>query len=381
MKVRYYGHVGVPTGYGDAANEMCMALLSAGVELEISTDGRQLPIRYMALAPCIKAAADLSAPDVVIVHTLPLDCVKVLGEDRIAERYPRVPCVAYTTWEGSSAIPPEFVPALIGFDQVWVPSSQNRESFIEWLHESRVVVVPHAFDEDSLADRRSAGDRPVGRYRFYYIGAWTGRKNVPGLIRAYMREFRDDEPVQLVIHSAGAHDDQVKLAEMACGIWDGGGEPPIRFVNQRWSDPDIIGMHRSYDCFVTATRGEAWNLPAFHAVLAGRMVIAPRGQGSDEYLSKTTAIRYASTEVPAWADVRIVKREGTPQGHEVVQRVSPQGISARANWQEPDLIDLASMMRTVFTARASTIEVGYDLSARFGRMAVGERAVNLLKEL
>ena len=78
MLVRYYGHVGLPTGYGHAAEHRARVVLryrADDLELEISTDGKELHNDYLPLARCLRDETALSPrPDVVIVHTLPVDC-------------------------------------------------------------------------------------------------------------------------------------------------------------------------------------------------------------------------------------------------------------------------------------------------------------------
>src|SRR5258706_16215485 len=76
VRIRYYGHIGQPTGYGRAAMDMCMALLGQGAELQIVPIARDavLPKEFLPLASHL--GGDSRRPDVVIAHTLPLDCAR-----------------------------------------------------------------------------------------------------------------------------------------------------------------------------------------------------------------------------------------------------------------------------------------------------------------
>ncbi len=383
MLIRYYGHVGLPTGYGDAAAEMCMAILGAGHSLEISTDGNQCHRRFLPLATCLRDEGELSEPDVVIVHTLPLDCPKVLAAQAIRDKYPRARTVAYTTWEGASFVPVEF-DALKVFDQSWVPSRATYRAWPKVAH-PHVVVVPHPFEGQHREHRpwsddwpgRSEPDRP---YRFYYVGAWTARKNVDGLIRAYCRTFYAEDQVELVIQSAGAGESACVVAQLSTGLADGP-MPVIRFSNQRMSHEEIWALHHESDCFVTATRGEAWNLPAFDAMLAGKHIIAPAGLGHDDFLKESSACLYGSHLTPAFGDVRLVDAPDAPAGHAVAHYLATQGLTARSEWRDPDLIELGRMMRDAFTHRVQGLRTGYDPVARFGRAAVGAHITEILEAL
>lgn len=381
MKVRYYGHAGQNTGYGKAALGMCHALLSAGVELEVRTLAPYSTLKFedhdLPVANRLRDDHDLDPrPDAVIVHTLPMDCGKVLEHSGLVTPG-MLPAdsllIAYTTWEGTN----ETIAGGRGdfglsfFDQIWVPSPASR--FLG----GEEIVMPHAFDEATLESRRQDAARADDRFRFYYVGAWTVRKNVVGLIRAYAHAFTPDDRVELVLRCSGAtketfvmgvHQTGLQMHEM----------PPVRFASDYISDAAMIGFHREMDCFVTASRGEAWNLPAFEALLAGRHVIAPKGQGSDIFLVDTSAALYRSWSAPAGVDVRLMP--APEEGGFAVQTIGAQGLSARHCWREPDLLGLAGCMHDAYlTHRRQMTTVAYDVAERFGYKAVGRRAVEILE--
>jgi len=420
MLIRYYGHVGVPTGYGDAAAETCMAILAAGFDLEISTDGRQCPSRFLPLARCIRDEAALSKPDVCIVHTLPVDCAAVLRRSGLEGT--DVLTVACTTWEGWSgaAIPREVADSLRRFDAIWVPSGATRHAVVrhENIAGSGVFVVPYPADLSSLPEapcgrchayhvatpfltgqrvRTPSGlstqvtscgggmvwvseegkpqtfwfwpcelrvDFGLDLYRFYYIGAWTARKNVQGLVHAYMRAFEPTDPVELVIHAPGASETACAMAQMSSGL-PPGAWPSIRFSRTRISQDEIDRLHAECHCFVTATRGEAWNLPAFHAMVAGRNIITPRSLGSGEFLRGTSAAFYGARPAPAFGDAWIVP------GHPALQYAGAQGLNVRSYWLDPDLAELAHHMRDAFEERTTHLTLDTHIAARFSREAVG----------
>jgi hypothetical protein len=378
MLIRYYGHVGVPSGYGDAGAEMCMAIHGLGhgeIDLEISTDGKQLHNRYLPLASCLRNESELSPPDVVIVHTLPMQCRTFLAKTQIRERFPSATCVAYTTWEGWSGMPPEMAADLAAFDQVWVPSSATARR--THAGQARVVVVPHAFDDESTVGRESPRPRP-DTYRFYYIGAWNSRKNVEGVIRAYARAFDKGDDVELLIQSAQAAPSACRIAQLATGI-DPDKMPVVRFSNRRMSDEQIQAVHDEAHCFVTAARGESWNIPAFDALLAGNHVISPAGLGSDDFLQRTSAALYDFTETPGFGDVRLIEDPSAPAGYARAQYVATQGLSARSLWLEPNLIELANAMRFAYLNRITDLRIDYDPAELFGRGAVGLRILDVLQ--
>jgi glycosyltransferase involved in cell wall biosynthesis len=433
MLVRYYGHVGAASGYGQAANETCMAIREAGIDLEISTDGKQLRHPHLPLSSCIRNEADLTPnPDAIIVHTLPLDCIKLL---RKADMATCARLIAYTTWEGTAPISHAVQVALSGFTDVWVPSSVTASWFA--AADRTATVVPHAYytamggrsdrpcsrcgdfhviDRFNVGDRVSSphGDgvvtewsqyagpvhvvialddgvravvppcllRTLGRdtiYRFYYIGAWVSRKNVDGVIRAYLRSFAPTDKVELVIQAAGAGDSACDVARIATGL---GIEdmPPVRFSNQRLSDEQIRSLHRQCNCFVTATHGEAWSLPAFDAMLAGNHIIAPRDMGSDHFLMDTSADRYGGVRVPAGGEVWLASDPMAPAGHVSAVYLGTHGLTVRSEWIDPDISMLGKLMRRAYVENKINLRVNYSPAALFGRQAVGARIKSLLEK-
>jgi hypothetical protein len=391
VKVRYYGHVGQTTGYGRAAADNCMALLATGqVDLEIRPLGKPSRDEMIdalsgargVLRGLIRSDAELTDPDVIIVHTLPLDCKRVHdlvsytginGEPArsIAEK----PWVAYTTWEAMTPIHVELALDLSIFDQLWCPSTPT-QSTLSVTPVVRVHVIPHAFDPQTLDIRRTCLERRYDRFRFYACGAWSSRKNPAGVLRAWVRAFDPDDPVELVMHCPGATEQLVTaLYQTGVGVHQ---MAPVIHSTQHRDGAYVWALHASSDVYVTASRGEAWNLPAFDAMLAGRHIIAPTPQGSDDFLSGTSARRYAGYHQPALVDVEITERGG---GAIKLAVKGAQGLSSKHDWLEPDLAMLSFDMRQAFVDRRRDLEVTYDPIERFGYEAVGKLALAALEDL
>ena len=275
--------------------------------------------------------------DAVIVHTLPGDCHRVL---EIAElrRGAGPKLIAYTTWEALTA-PQEIVrPLYDSFDEVWTPSQPSARAFgANGLHGTvgeresasmRTRVIPHCYDD--AVDRPSDEYSDPDKFRFYWVGAWSARKNPGGLIRAFALAFYPSARVELVLHSPGTSMEVFVAALAATGLQQRE-LPPIVLSNQHLSAESLATLHRSADCFVTAARGEAWNLPAFDAMLAGRHVISQYGLGSDEFLVDTSADLIDGWESPAQVDVSYCARGGRGHQHEDDRRAGSRR-RARCGW-------------------------------------------------
>ncbi len=414
IRVRYYGHFDRRTGYGKAAEELALALLSTEqVELEIATSRTRAAEVHPQLRDHLRNSDELVGPlssrpgfpDVVIIHTLPLDCVRAaVAEGLLIDQqdnpqalkaYARTSdatLIAYTTFEAVSPAPTAVHFALLPFDQVWVPSQQQAD-VLPFLARGQTKVVPHSFDERRLAElnaRTALHDGDPDRYRFYYIGAWNQRKNVAGLIRAFARAFKREDPVELYLQIAGTAPGDLMMAMASTGIPQ---QHMPRILSNVHAVPDLqlTELHVRYDCFVTATRAEGFNLPAFDALLANRMVISQRELGSDDFLSEPNgAQRYewasewiTGERIAAIADVELEDgvNANTPSNRMLRVR-SGQGVDVGADWLEPDIDELTTSLQALAGTRKRTAWIdpnALHLEERFGRIAIGKRALELLR--
>jgi glycosyltransferase involved in cell wall biosynthesis len=387
IRVRYYSHVGLTTGYGRAAAELATALSKHHeVDLELvqipaTRPGWEGLDAYPHLAGLLRAPSKSpKAVDVILVHTLPTDCLNVL-EDAMATSYdadgyqsgvPR--SIAYTTYDGYH-LSPEARRGLNSFTQVWVPSAANQSYTKDLLlgtGEDRVRFLPHTYDPSrTLPTRHAIG---MERFRFYWIGAWSPRKNPEGLIRAYANAFSSFDDVELVIRSSVAPNRYCE-ALASTGLPEDQ-LPLITLINHELTDDEIWELHANADCYVTATRGECWDLGAFEAYLSRRMVITP-ATGSWAYLMGSDA-----KIVDVHPTLAHMAARATPaMGGFQIALDGQVGMTCRDFWRDPDLIQLSRTMRQVFTDRNRNLSWKWEPSDKFGHAVVARLAVDYMQHL
>lgn len=376
MRVRLYSHVTFATGYGRAGRELAMSLLAAGVELEIFPLGippKNLEHIWGAEAQDIcgrlKTKA-LTTADVVIVHTLPVDCARVLDHLKLEKgQGPRL--IVYTTWEAWSTPPKVLLDAWARFDELWMPATT------QWHHPDILTrAVPHSFDAELHGEMRFGRKRASDTFRFYYLGAWDARKQPAALIRTFAYAFTPADDVELVLHTVGMDRMNFHVQVATTGLAQSE-LPKIRLSNEYLTDDQIAQFHADGDCFVTATRWEAWNLPAFDAMLTGRHIIATQYMGSDDFLVSTSATLVGSQLSPCAADVTASRGAAADELHMNIQ--TPQGLSSRAVWREPDLAAIASYMRLAFEHRTRVLKIPPAHYEGFERTTVGKHALHYLE--
>lgn len=219
---------------------------------------------------------------------------KFLGEAELAAvNHCRV---IYTVWE-RDRIAPEIVQALNRVSQVWVACKANVTMLERCGVEPaklRWVPMPYFDDDPHLALRGHA--RRAGVPRFYHIGKWEPRKAQPRIIEAFLRAFKPGD-AQLMLKISGLRQ-----------AVDGFPASPLAYIKRLLLDPELqdrgwtletVGryvsvvdrrltaeqlrkFHELGDVYVSLSRGEGFDIPAFEAKLAGnRLVFTPSGGPQD----------------------------------------------------------------------------------------------------
>lgn len=272
--------------------------------------------------------------------------------------------VALTTWE-TSALPDRYVSTLAAFDSVIVPSWFCYEAVHKKMSDIHVgragrgatYIVPHCWDDTFWirpAPNRIATDASASELecRFLAMGAWGERKNLLGVVKAYIHEFsRDDNTRLLVVSNPDL--DEVRSLVARTGI-AADKLPRISFPEPRTlSTHDVLRLHCESTCFVSATRGEGWGLGMFEAAALGNDVIAPLYGGQSDFLDRNV-VGVLHRNVPfqltpclgSETNRTAVERDG--QSHVVAGVSIPPGVDCKQVWAEPDLQMLAAHMRDVY---------------------------------
>jgi glycosyltransferase involved in cell wall biosynthesis len=364
MLLRYYGHFNAQTGYARAARALANALYRHS---GWTIDCRAIGPGAKEITQGASNATGTAPPDAILVHTLPGDCARVIDIEGLELFDHNPPLIAYTTWEATRFFHKWLLPRGAGgwdglrFDAVWMPWQKPLDEMRDKVMDRvRTAWIPHTFDPADWAWPAKRRDRsaplktigPADALRFYWMGAPSARKNPQGVLSAFCSRFAGgDEKVALVFHA--------KLAPEAwAAMMAASGAPPAWllehvFLSRRDLDEiEVPRFHREHDVFVTASRGEAWNLPAFEAALSGNWVIAPMGQGSDAFLAANTSSRVTPLGYePAWYDAVVTGM--VPDGGHQRASVTVTGIQGLDptlhQWDVPDINGIGDAMRRCYT--------------------------------
>lgn len=194
------------------------------------------------------------------------------------------PKIAYNVWE-TTRQPEEFFNQLNKFDQIWVASNWQRDCTIEQgTDPDKVKVIPEAVDSTIFFPNKEATlpEYDDGRFKFTMFGRWDYRKSTKEIIESFLEEFKEDEPVDLIL-SIDNHmaKDSFKTTEERLKHYN--------LVDSRLkikhfpSREEYIKYLQKGHVFLSCARSEGWNLPLIEAMACGTPSIYSNCSGQLEF--------------------------------------------------------------------------------------------------
>jgi len=239
-------------------------------------------------------------------------------------------------------LPASWVQSANMMDEVWTPSTFNRETFKRSGVTKPIHVIPLGVNP-AYFNPGIKGYRIDGPFTFLTMFEWGERKAPEILLKAFNDEFGSSEDVVLIC-KAYNQDPAVNIPEQVRNYYlrDSGGRI-VFSINEVVPSYQLGSIYRSVDCFVLATRGEGWGLPIIEAMACGLPVIATNWSAQSDFISNETTYLL---------DVeRLKPAEGKCPYY--------KGF----NWAEPSYEHLRSLMRHVFENRDDAKTLGARASA------------------
>ena len=184
------------------------------------------------------------------------------------------PKIGYNVWE-STRQPDQYFRKLLEFDQLWVPTKWQRDCSIEQGYPAdRVKIIPEAVDPQFFPE--VIVDKPPeyadGRFKFIFFGRWDYRKAVTEVVRAFLDEFKKDEPVDLILSADNPFSvDGLKSTEER--LKKNGLEDKRIQVLHGYNRALYYKYMKTGHCFLSCARSEGWNLPLIEAIACGTPAI------------------------------------------------------------------------------------------------------------
>jgi glycosyltransferase involved in cell wall biosynthesis len=221
------------------------------------------------------------------------------------ENWPKQPgaSVIYTTFEREQ-VSKDIVRQMNRLDGVWVPCTWNAQTLVDCgVSADRVRVFPHVyFDDDPLLQLAPS----PARNSFLWIGQWEPRKAPHNLIRAFLSEFHWNEGARLTLKTGGlwtlgdypAPETVIEAEAARYGWKKDDALAAIQITRSVLKNADIVKLYNNANVYVSASRGEGFDLPCFQAALAGRTIVTTDSGGPRDFISGSDFLVKRTGSVP-----------------------------------------------------------------------------------
>lgn len=209
-------------------------------------------------------------------------------------------------------IEPALVSMLNKLDRVWVQCSANRDVLVDHGVTNTILLYHPWFEDDPHLEIPPAAGPSR---RFYWIGRFEPRKSPDNLIRAFFRAFKPADDVRLTMklspvgHAAPyATPEEVAHEEAKrCGWPRSVAEGAVVLLRGHYSKEEMREVHAANDTYVSASRGEGCDLPAFAAKLSGRRLVMTDSGGPRDFVTSGDIIVPQRGTIPSdifyqWGD-------------------------------------------------------------------------------
>jgi len=361
--VKFVGNPEDHTGYGRAGMYMLEAMHSAGIQVSLRavrflSDKMNLP----------KHIEDMKSAIVRYNYVI----IELTPEHFPIYRESGKYNIGYFFWE-ADRIPDEWVRCCNMMNEIWVPCQSNKNACINSGVTVPVKVVPQPTPMDHNAGKILVPGITSSTYIFYSIFQWTARKNPECLLNAYFKAFHSGEDVILLLKTYHTNDSDKDIKMIMSSI-DGvrnkaagslrievGQLPKIYFLSKIISDSQIMALQNTGHCFVTAARGEGWNIPAAIAMFLQQPIISPSYGGVVDFLKPT---EYYPVDCK-----NMIPVSGMPW---------IKWYESNQNWCDPSYTSLAKNMRKVFDRNVRLVSYPDNIMKSISIVGVGRLIHKLL---
>lgn len=318
--VNVLAHFDYPSGLQQAAVGLVEALQRAGVPTSL----RDLPVQRRA---------DPTSPRKLGFETYDTT-IAIAAVNSFADEWyrraglwmrPGVRRIAVWYWEMED-VPPEWVPRLGWADEVWAPTRFIADTFRKVVNVP-VRAVPPGLELPAFASLpRSHFGLPDGRFLFLFtfdMASTLARKNPLGLIEAFRRAFRPDEPVELVLKVSRGEERPADLERLKAAC-DGAG---MRLIDRVLPRDELLALMACCDSYVSLHRSEGLGLGMAEAMLMAKPVVATGYSANLDFMTEENSYLVRA------------RRVACGQGNAPY----PEGFV----WGDPDLMHAAELLRRV----------------------------------
>ena len=357
-----------PTGYDHHTREFVRALLALGVTVELQDLEMWSPAKLAAHMrdPVFEALSKPCNSRTVLHFSMPHQVVSAPGKVN----------ANFTTFE-ADRVHPDWVKANWNHDLVIVPSQSSKSAWVKsGLPEHRIRICGYGVDALAFSGAAeplefSGAEPNQYRVRFLNVSEMSARKNLAGLLEAWMRATSPADDAVLILklgcYDRGAKERFEKLIEtIEMKLHKRLAEAaPLIVTSQLLSDADMPRLYAAATHYISMSHGEGWDLPMMEAAASGLRLIAPAHSAYLAYLDSSVATLIRSEEVP-------VVFEGD---------AATAKLFTGARWWQPDLEEAIQYIRAAIEGRDQCRAFPRDrILSQFTWEQAARRLVGILEE-
>ncbi|MDD2402026.1 MAG: glycosyltransferase [Clostridia bacterium] len=335
MKLKVLGSVDGVTGYGEVIRQIILALHELGVNLWVQP--QNCGCTHIKISPEIDRLLTILKLEKKYEGCF---YVNVPSFFRVNMEKPSIGL----TMSEADGICHGWVNCCNRLERILVPSRFNYETFRQsGVKENKLRILPLGVDFKHFTPE---GKKLIPKeldsdsmFTFLSIGEWLPRKGFDILLKAYVQEFSLQDDVCLILKCYSNNSDYdlvgTRIGKEISAIIKNEKKinpPSVILLPQTLSSREMPSLYRGVNCFVLATHGEGWNMPAFEALACGVPVITTNWSAHADYLNDGIAY--------------LIEIEG-------IKPIPAYGLSVDEiylgnRWAQPSMEHLRSLMRSVY---------------------------------
>lgn len=351
MKVLLLGVMKDGTGYANAGIDTALSMQSAGIDVvcrSISMTQPKDPNSGIEIRELEQK--NLNNIDAVIQLCLPHTFEKIGKSKCIGYFYYETTCFRNSGWHNYCNI----------MDQTWVPCIQQKQACLDSQVINPIRIIPNGCNPlkfDKQYKPLHLGDINKNKCVFYCIAENNRRKNFASLIRSYYLAFQKNEDVLLIIKTNN------NINQMILDIRKGihpycndNAYPKILVISNYMENDEMCALHQAGDIFITASKGEGWNIGCHDALGFGNPVIVPNW-GSHHELLCDNALECFNHQEKIFTHHHDISAGWLIDGSLTPCFGMQTGIKNLYNgtelWFEPDILNIANCMNDAYNKWAN----------------------------
>ena len=215
--------------------------------------------------------------------------------------------IGYTAGIETTKVSPQWIDKSNQMDKIIVPSNHSKNVFQQTIYKAKnkntveetdfklkTPIEVCAFPAKYMQSEPLELDLPTS-FNFLSVAQWGPRKNVPSTVKNFLKEFKDDEDVGLVLKInlsknsiMDKEETRKRLSKLVLDLKKEIGDYRCKLylLHGNLTQKEMLGLyqHPKINAFVTTTHGEGFGLPMFEAAISELPIAAPSWSSYVDFL-------------------------------------------------------------------------------------------------